>query len=101
MWYHAAKPDGAVKASIGPNSARRSNEQRGRSNKIAGNEGGQLTFAKWAPRNLRAAKVALTSASDTGTELAELETDNTRLRALLAEKLRVENAILRKLLQLH
>ncbi|MBO9198349.1 hypothetical protein J5277_29940 [Rhizobium sp. 16-449-1b] len=96
---HEAKLDGATNDPIGTNSARRLKKRSGGTKPIAGDDIRLRKTAKRAPRNLRAAKVELTSTSDDRAELAELETENSRLRALLAEKLRAENAILRTMLQ--
>ncbi|MDM9629057.1 transcriptional regulator [Rhizobium sp. S152] len=97
--HHEPKPDVAAKASIGTNSARRLNKRLGRTNKFASDDIDQRKTVNRAPKNLRETTVELTSASDARVDLAELETENRRLRVLLAEKLRAENAILRSMLQ--
>lgn len=83
--HHGAKPDGAAKASIGANNARGLKKRSGGTKPIAGDDIGLRKTAKRAPRSLRTAKVELTSAGDDRAELAELETENSTLRTLLAE----------------
>jgi hypothetical protein len=55
---------------------------------------------KRARKNEQAASVEATSAGDEMADLLQLEEENQRLRKLLAEKLRAENADLRKKLKL-
>jgi hypothetical protein len=56
--------------------------------------------AKRAPKNEQASAVEATSAGDEMADLLQLEEENQKLRKLLAEKLRAENADLRKKLKL-
>lgn len=56
--------------------------------------------AKGAPKGEQTATVAATSAGDEMADLLQLEEENKRLRKLLAEKLRAENADLRQKLKL-
>jgi hypothetical protein len=55
---------------------------------------------KRAPRTVQAATVPSVAAFDEFADLLQLEEENQRLRKLLAEKLRAENADLRKRLSL-
>lgn len=76
-------------------------KRRGRKPKTLGSAAtAQREPVKRARKNEQAASVEVTSAGDEMADLLQLEEENQRLRKLLAEKLRAENADLRKKLKL-
>lgn len=76
-------------------------KKRGRKPKVlAGAAAENREPVKRARKNASAAAVEATSAGDEMADLLQLEQENQRLRKLLADKLRAENADLRKKLNL-
>ncbi|RWX81474.1 transcriptional regulator [Neorhizobium lilium] len=67
---------------------------------IDGADSAKRTYVKRSPRAAQTSTSAETAAIDALTDLLQLEEENQRLRKLLAEKLRAENADLRRRLEL-
>lgn len=77
-------------------------KKRGRKPQVVeGAAVGKRAYAKRAPKVEQAAKGGSTPAGDEMADLLQLEEENQKLRKLLAEKLRAENADLRKKLKLN
>lgn len=76
-------------------------QKRGRKAKAdEGTMSAKRAPAKRAPKTVQTATAPSTAAVDEFADLLQLEEENQRLRKLLAEKLRAENADLRKRLNL-
>jgi hypothetical protein len=76
-------------------------QKRGRKAKLVDNfSPAKRTAVKRAPRAVQAAPAVPAVPSDEMADILQLEAENQRLRKLLAEKLRAENADLRKRLKL-
>lgn len=76
-------------------------KKRGRKPKVAGSAAvAKRIPVKRAPKDEQTANVVTPSAGDEMADLLQLEEENQKLRRLLAEKLRAENADLRKKLKL-
>lgn len=90
----------AAEPAVAPDSAP-AKQKRGRKAKAIGRAGSvKLAPVKRAAKTVHAATVVPTTAIDEMADLLQLEEENQRLRKLLAEKLRAENADLRKRLKL-
>lgn len=93
----AAEPAAALNTTAGKRSKQTRN-RKPKSNEVAGSA--KKAPVKRGPKAVQAAIAAPTAAIDEMADLLQLEEENQRLRKLLAEKLRAENADLRKRLNL-
>jgi hypothetical protein len=88
-------------AALNTTAGRRGKQTRGRKPKLSEDAiSAKSAAVKRAPKAVQAATEAPVSAIDEMADLLQLEEENQRLRKLLAEKLRAENADLRKRLNL-
>ena len=88
----------SAEVAAGPVAGKQKRGRKPKSTEAVGNA--KRGPVKRASRTVKAATAAPTTAIDEMADLLQLETENQRLRKLLAEKLRAENADLKKRLNL-
>lgn len=96
----AAAADAAAETAVGPDGGRVQKKRGRKAEVIEGAAVAKRTPVRRALKDKQTATVAPTSVGDDMADLLQLEEENKKLRKMLADKLRAENAELRKKLTL-